>query len=505
MDRQVIIILLCDQELQGGGSNEPTGNKDDDYIFGPTSYQIDNFLKHYTDKHGKNVKFDLWVSDIVLEWLWREGIAPTEPSSFYKLFKHINKINVVTDGNWQTLNLARLMIERLNQSNYTQLTDTEIENQFKLFQTDVDNSHYNTFKSHTLFDYIQYEKMFTIFHTKSYTNSPYYKYPEGMKMYFAHTIDYDYVSMANKFFPNDKTKYDQFVLDFETFFKMQNNKSISDFVWKNIEKYDPKKKNIIWMGDSLISEDRYKYKEKEDEINKIVEIYTKEFPQSEYNYFIKHHPSLTREYQQNLTKYMFKDYVDPIYMDVFPWELFLSWDHKMQSNAKSTNVEYQPFFSSTSNNNENPQTKLVGIQYTTTTIQTTAFYLSTTYGMSIDNINKSVGVGDWPIPMTFDIVERTTQPPIDLNQQLQINISKIKNIYDPFVELNAFPNLDSNMISTDEYVKKYGNINNDSTNSNNSSQTSNTHIIIIVVITLVVVSIAIATAIIILKKKKAKQ
>ena len=125
--------------------------------------------------------------------------------------------------------------------------------------------------------------------------------------------------------------------------------------------------------------------------------------------------------------------------------------------------------------------------------------------MSIDKINKSVGVGDWPIPMTFDIVERTSQLPADLNQQLQINISKIKNIYGPFLELNAFPNLGDNIISTNDYVKKYGNINNDYTHSNNSSQTSNTHIIIIVVTTLIAVSIAIAAAIIILKRKKINQ
>ena len=440
-------------------SNVDTTNKDDNYQVRPTDYQIGNFLEYYVQKYGQDVKFDVWVPDVSLVDMWKSGIKSTTATNFYAFFKHVNKFNIITDGNWQTLNLATTMVNRLNKSSYVQMTTEEMDNNVKLFQSDVDNSYYSEFRKHDLYDYLHYSKMITVFHTKGYTNSPYYVYPENKILYTANSIDYDYVSMSENYFANDEVKKNQYIIDFETFFNIQNNKSIIDFVWKNVENYDPKKKNIIWMGDSLIRPDAngneiYRYKEKEEEINKIVEAYTKKFPTSEYNYFVKHHPSFDHKYQENLNDYLFKNMIEPICMNPFPWEIFLSWDHKMQVN--NTDGSYVPFFSEISNDAEFPNTKLVGIQYTTTTIQTTAFYLAATYNMNLNQIDKSVGIGDWPIPMTFDIVTRTTSYSVDPNKQYKINYEKINDIYAPFYYLHVFPDYVKESVSTLSYINKLG-------------------------------------------------
>ncbi|WP_412032660.1 hypothetical protein [Malacoplasma muris] len=440
-------------------SNE-SNNTSDNYRVMPSDYQIGNFLNYYIDKYGQDVKFDVWIPDISLKDVWNSSISQNSPTSFYRFFKHVNKFNIISDGNWQTLNLATNMVDRLNKKNYVQLSETDLDQMVSSFQNDANDQMYSTFKQYDLYDYLHYSKMFTIFHTKSYTSSPYYKYPKDKIFYTAHSIDYDYVSMSNKFFANDNIKKEKYVYDFESFFNIQNNTSISDFVWKNIENYDPKKKNIVWMGDSLIRPDSngneiYRYPEKQEEINSIVEAYIQKFPVSEYNYFVKHHPSFSHEYQENLNQYLFKDLIDPICMNPFPWELFLSWDHKMQTLNNPTNV-YSPFFSETSNNDKTPFTKLVGIQYTTTTIQTTAFYLSTTYGMNLEKINKTVGLNDWPIPMTFDIVERTTGYFVNPFDQYQINYKKIEKIYAPFYELQIFPDYRNKVLSSYDYINEFG-------------------------------------------------
>lgn len=430
-------------------------NTEYQYSVTPTEKQLGYFMDFYTKKYGENVKFDLWVPEISLVSMWSNGIQSQTTSNFYNLIKHTNKINVVSDGNWQTLNLVTNQVNRLNSKDYSQMSIEQMKQNFDKFKNDSENKYYSEFKNKDIYDYLHYSDLITIFHIKSYSSSPYYKYPSNMKLYDVYSVDYDYSSMANKFFANDRTKKDSFITDFETFFNIQNNKSINDFVWKNIENYDPKKKNIIWMGDSLIRPDSngneiYRYQEKQYEINKIIESYTKKYPLDQYNYFIKHHPSFSHEYQENLTNYIFKDIVDPIYMTAFPWELFLSWDNKMQQ--ESANNGYVGFFNASSNNDQIPQTTLVGIQYTTTTIQTTAFYLQNTYNMSVANVDKSVGIKNFPIPMYFDITTRTTGFYINPYEQYNINSKKVIDIYEPFYQLNVFGNYKADMISTEDYT-----------------------------------------------------
>ena len=59
-------------------------------------------------------KLDLWIADINIETIWKEAESENETSPFYKLLKHINKINILSDGNYQTKYFANTFVERLN-------------------------------------------------------------------------------------------------------------------------------------------------------------------------------------------------------------------------------------------------------------------------------------------------------------------------------------------------------------------------------------------------------
>ena len=425
-----------------------TVSDDEKYSDVPTEKMLGS-LNDFFNTDSKN-QFDIWIPDFSLIDVWKNSNQQLRPSNFYKLIQNTNKVNVLTDGNYQTLTFVNDVLKRLNTNANRQFSQNEMEQKFNLYKNDWNLNMYSDFKKYDLFDWVHYEKMFTVFHTKSYTDSPYYKYPDDKVLYKTHDIDYDYLSAANTFFPlsdsSNSLKNAEFIKDYETFFKIQNFNSINDFVWKNIENYDPKKKNVIWMGDSLIREEQYKYPEKQYEINKIVEGYLVQFPPTEYNYFIKHHPSYDYEKQLEVTKYMFGDLIEPIYMKEFPWELFLAWDHKQTL----MNTSYQSFFV---DEDDQLKSKLIGLQYTTTTIQTTAFYFENTYDYPAEDLNDFVGIKNFPIPMTFDIVNRQIMYELKPNKQYRTNAEKIKKIYDPFIELNVFPNLNE-MTSTKDFFHK---------------------------------------------------
>ncbi|RXY96419.1 hypothetical protein D8X55_03705 [Malacoplasma penetrans] len=141
-----------------------------------------------------------------------------------------------------------------------------------------------------------------------------------------------------------------------------------------------------------------------------------------------------------------------IYFQKVPWEIFLSWDYKQQM----TNKNYVPLFNlepSLSN------TSFIGFQYTTTSIQTTAFFLKDAYNYSLEDINKVLNSFYFPIPETFDVIIRTNKDSFSADDSLngiyaKNNILKIKNIYDSFVFLHSFPEYEKNQILASSFINQ---------------------------------------------------
>lgn len=271
-------------------------------------------------------------------------------------------------------------------------------------------------------------------------------------MYPAYTFNYDYFDLSNKLFDiNSADKRNKFINNYEVFFKVENA-TINEFIYKGYENYDPNKKNIIWMGDSLIREASHVNEKRTEEIQNTFLGIAKNYPVEEYNYFFKHHPYYTAKQQEEMTNFITKksENIKPIYFDNFPWEMFLSWDRKEQSKSKQG---YTPFFSSTSNNDEIPQTQLIGIQYTSTTILSTYLFLKQNYNLTEEQAYKSINYNNFPVPGTFDIIYRGL-PSINLyEEQIEINKERTKNVYNPFLEIGYIKNFYQDQLTTKEFFR----------------------------------------------------
>lgn len=410
------------------------------------SYEIlESLYNYYCTKMGQeNMKFDLWIPDISLSRLWSGN------DFFYKFLPFINKIYLLSDGNAQTYSFANAYVSRQKSTNFDD--ELILENLTKLINSSLSDEERKTiYKSTNLYDFLRTD-FFSIFHIERYVDSSFYEIGKD-KMYTSYVLNYDYLDMSEKLFESNETdKKTNYISGYEDFFKIKDN-TLESFVYDGYEHYDPNKKNIIWIGDSLIREQKHVDSKRKEEIQKLFLALTKKYNPNEYNYFFKHHPYYSSEHQQQMTNFicgLAKD-VKPIYFKNFPWELFLSWD-KAHSSSKS----HTPFFSLTSNNDNIPKTQLIGIQYTTTVILSTYSFITKQYNMSYSDAWKSINYENFPVPGTFDIIQRGLPSTLEYEKQVEINKQKTNDIYKPFLELGKFPYYESSQNSVDNFVIENG-------------------------------------------------
>lgn len=412
-------------------------------------YPDDKMIGYLLQKYSNtNTMFDLWIVDASLSDMWNLN-ANINSKNFYNFFKRINKVYVLSDGNLQTNSFVYWVLDRINRTGYKQFNDANIKNGLDKIKADVNDVLLEKFYTYSIWDMIHYKEMFTVFHTQEYTNSSYYKLNNGVKLYDTYPINYNYYQMGEMLFPNDKDELNKFNSDYEQFFNLTNLNNLNNFFWKNFENYDPNKKNLIWMGDSLVNNEKYWFKEKETEMKYILKSYMNKFPKSEYNYIVKFHPFYDEKKQTSYMNWLLGDDSLWIHFKQVPWELFLSWDYKKQM----TDENYIPFFSSTSNDNV-AKSKLIGFQYTTTVVQTTAFFLESVYNLPLDKVEKTVDSSDFCIPVTFDCVKRDEMFNVNINETIEKNKMSFSKIYDPFVLNNTYPSYSKKLVTATEYINK---------------------------------------------------
>ena len=394
-------------------------------------------LKFYNKFTNMNIKFDLWIPDISLLEVWN-----SKSLAFLEILPYINKIYLLSDGNAQTYSFANQYDEYKVNNN---LSDEEIKTSIdKLRSINVDyNERLDIYKKTNFFDFLVTD-FFKIFHIDRYVDSPFYK-TNLNKRYSSYILNYDYFDLSKKLNLNSPKI---FIDDYEFFFKI-NNASLNEFISLGYENYDPKKKNIIWIGDSLIKKYSDVDKNRKEEIQSLFYGIVRKYSPNEYNYFFKHHPSYTENEQIELTNFIIgkTNDVKPIYFKNFPWELFLSWDKKQQENPN-----YSSFFSYKSNDGLIPKTQLIGMQYTTSVIPTTYNFCIRQYNMSSNNAWKSVTNLNFPIPGTFDIILRNPPSQYPYDEQVKINLEKIKSVYNPYLGLGKYENMLKSAKSVSEFL-----------------------------------------------------
>ena len=427
----------------------PNVTTNEEYRIFPSTSMLNTIFEFYKKKYGSNVMFDIWIPDLSLTSVWGKYNGSKE---WFNILQHTNHIYLTSDGNAQTFKFVESYISWLNrQDKNTEIlnsrTLTKLNN---IYDKSDNNLDFEAYSNSVLWDFLR-TSLFTIFHITRYIDSPYYK-TNLERMYPAYTFNYDYFNLSNKLFDNNLTeKRNKFINNYEVFFKVENA-TINEFIYKGYENYDPNKKNIIWMGDSLIREASHVNEKRTEEIQKTFLGIAKNYPVEEYNYFFKHHPYYTAKQQEEMTNFITKksENIKPIYFDNFPWEMFLSWDRKEQSKSKQG---YTPFFSSTSNNHDIPQTQLIGIQYTSTTILSTYLFLKQNYNLTEEQAYKSIDYNNFPVPGTFDIIYRGL-PSINLyEEQIEINKERTKNVYNPFLEIGYIKNFYQDQLTTKEFFR----------------------------------------------------
>ncbi|MDE5553054.1 MAG: hypothetical protein K2I67_00720, partial [Malacoplasma sp.] len=442
------MLLSNPNQIPTSTSSSATAKIDNNFFGGDpnSTLQMLKGINNYYTAINSDIKYDLWIADLSIIDLW--NLHSTE---FLSILGHINKIYVLSDGNAQTYSVSSDYIKR--QQTFGLLSEEQMKNDLDDFKSkSTDSVTIQKFNASSIYDYFRYTDFFTIFHIKDYSESP--TYTSKTQMYKVNEIDWDIEQFANKMITNDSdsTTKTNLINNYFSFFKFDNltNMDLSYFITQGLENYDPKKKNIIWIGDALTPNPNNVSFEKKNEIQETFKALTVKYNPNEYNYFFKHHPRYSLDVQNQLTSLISNGLVNAIYFKSFTWEIFLQWDHYKQIQNK----DYVPFFSSTSNNNVYSQTTFVGIQYTTTVVPSTLFFLENTYGMSLENAQKTVWYDNFPVPKYFDLLTPGNPNSINPIYQEQVNREAINKIYEPYLSMKIFPDY-RNQLNTTKFIRQY--------------------------------------------------
>ena len=290
-------MLLSNPNQIPTSTSSSTTDKIDNNFFGggPNStLQMLKGINNYYTAINSNIKYDLWIADLSIIDLW--NLHSTE---FLSILGYINKIYVLSDGNAQTYSVSSDYIKR--QQTFGLLSEEQMKNDIDDFKSkSIDSATIQKFNASSIYDYFRYTDFFTIFHIKDYSESP--TYTSKAQMYKVNEIDWDIEQFANKMI-TDTTAKTNLINNYFSFFKFDNltNMNLSYFITQGLENYDPKKKNIIWIGDALTPDPNNVSFEKKNEIQETFKALTFKYNPNEYNYFFKHHPRYSLDVQNQLT------------------------------------------------------------------------------------------------------------------------------------------------------------------------------------------------------------
>lgn len=469
-------------------------NIDKPYLNWLDQEMIYQFLNKF-ESINKEFKLDLWIADINIETIWKEAEYQNETLPFYNLLKHLNKINILSDGNYQTKYFANAFVNRLNTLNF-QLSKKDAQKKIESFQSDTNNYLYDEFEKTTIFDYLLDDDFINVFNVANYYDSPYFKLDNKFTFYNVYLYQYDYYSMGQLLFENDVNKLNTFIKLYESFFNwnIQNFTDLIASESKN-KNYDPKKPNIFYIGDSLITSEDDFFPERKEELNKLTKAMLKKYDPSKYNWLFSGHPRYTYETLVYLNEYIFDENFNPIYLKSFPWEMLLSWDNKMSQQFPLS--VYRPFFGQNSNSNDWSWSTLVGLQYTSTVIETTWFFLKNNYCLSDEAAYLPINAGNFPISKTFDILRQTTSYNFQPELNYEKNYNHIIEIHDPYYDLNEFYDYKKDLIDTKTFINNQG--------IDYNYPTANKNIIIFITVPIIGIIILLASTLIYIKIRKNKK
>ncbi|MFV8483394.1 hypothetical protein [Mycoplasma sp. Z473B] len=421
--------------INNSSALKENGSQYDYSVFPRSKAELLSYLEGYLDK----VKlFDFYIPDISFIDLSKDTIE--------WIIAHANKIVILSDGNAQPYRFIR--------DNYFPWVDKQSTNYTKEELLSFWNQTHETGKLP-----IDYHYFYTL--------------KDKFKIYNSVS---DYSKYFNKFFEKNDKKWAQleinaYPLSFETLDKLLkkhinnkeflntylqlvklNNKTILDLVTQGKNNYDPKKKNLVFIGSSLfryegdylpLTANNSKTEEFKAYINKIFELY----PPKEYNYFYKLHPVFKKEQAIEFVKCLTQGKTEnAIILDSsISWENMLALDFAQIEKGTSIFFDKDDF-----KTNTEVKTKLFGIQASTTTLLTTIAMLREFFDINLQQALLFVDPNNFPLPETFSIITRGATYHIKANGY-NANLSELEKIYRFFVYSGDFPEL-SNFRPMSEFL-----------------------------------------------------
>ncbi len=390
------------------------------------------------EKHNVD-KFDFVTDEIQFMHMFRNN-----KSKFFNfIFKHANKIIILSDGAYHTNTTVPYLINQYqNHKIKSREQIIDMYNEFLkgnrsltqncvldllLLKNYEQNNHNSKFN---FVQFINYDS--NIFNSINLNDV--YRWNESS--FSTNFVDYGKNILTDT---NSIQKY----LDVYTKLFFNVDLSLNNLFVSGQSEYDPNKKNAIFLGSSLfkplkgnVSENNFSRLDIMPDVlnevqNTITTILTK-YPPNEYNIIFKLHPVFSNaddpqclgaiNYVKQITN---NAITNPIIVNSsIPLETWIAYDYYNYTNNSGQSVIFK-------SNKPEEWSTFFGLQATTTTIQTTRQFYQSTFGIDKYKVAQLIPFSNFPIPKLFPIIDRLTKNN-STHDYSNANLQDVENIYKPY-------------------------------------------------------------------------
>lgn len=383
---------------------------------------------------------------------------------FSFIFKHANKLIILSDGANHTNSTVPKLTNLLNAHQLTRsreeviqmLKDLRNNKLRKLSQSDVldilllkNYEHTNENSKFNYVSFINYDG--NIFNATSLNDNK--KFNESA--FSTNFVEY-------KDCVNNEANKSKFLETFSELF-VNEQLDINKIIVNGLDQYDPNKKNAIFLGSSLfkpfkgnVSENNFSRLDALpnilNEIQTTMTNFLKKYDPKEYNIIFKLHPVFSNSDDPkhlgaiNYVKQITNNSIDkPILINSrVPLETLISLDYYNYSKNPQGNDNF--IFRKNNNTQAYEWTTFFGLQATTTTIHTTRLFYQSAFNLTKERVAELIPFSNFPVPKLFHVVNRMEYDNYSTSYT-QDNINQINKIYSPFCPSIKYADLGLNDLS----------------------------------------------------------
>ena len=402
---------------------------------------INQIIETFTtimEKHNVD-KFDFVTDEIQFMEMFKNN-----KSKFFNfIFKHANKIIILSDGAYHTNTTVPYLISQYqNHKIKSREQIIDMYNEFLKGNISLNQNcvldllllkNYEQNNHNSKFNFVQFINYDSNIFNSINLNDV-YRWNESS--FSTNFVDYGKNILTDT---NSIQKY----LDVYTKLFFNVDLSLNNLFVSGQSEYDPNKKNAIFLGSSLfkplkgnVSENNFSRLDIMPDVlnevqNTITTILTK-YPPSEYNIIFKLHPVFSNaddpqclgaiNYVKQITN---NAITNPIIVNSsIPLETWIAYDYYNYTNNSGQSVIFK-------SNKPEEWSTFFGLQATTTTIQTTRQFYQSTFGIDKYKVAQLIPFSNFPIPKLFPIIDRLTKNN-STHDYSNANLQDVENIYKPY-------------------------------------------------------------------------